>query len=729
MLDILIDYDHVTVSIMMFKPILNEKGLIKDFEWRLINYTEQEDRLLLGITPGEKAIDLFKRYETVLRTGEPDEFLFSQQHDFETMWFQITVARFNGELIVCCTNVTESKKAQEQMEKSEEDFRLLAENATDVICRMDVKGHFLYVSPSSKRILGITQEGLLDKSIYEFIHPEHIEEVKEKNRKQLNDLRIAHLQFKFRKSNDRFIWIEAFTNPVQNSLGQLEIQTSLRDITRRKHIEQEIFELNNALEERIEAKTNELRTVLNNSPIVLWSVNNHRVMTSSEGQGLDLLGFNQGKCLGASIYDFYKDYPEVIDKIEDALNGESFADTITYEDRHYQIYYFPVRNSEDDITGMAAIATDFTKLAIVEQELVANETKYRSMVNGIPQLVWTADPSGEIDFVNKNWLDYTGLSIENSLKAGWLSVVHPDDIPPIYEKLGIAIKTGNVLEFEARYKTAKENLYRWHLVRVWSAKNQDGEIIKWLGTATDIHDQKASYDDLQRKNMELARTNNDLDNFIYTASHDLRAPISNMEGLLVAIQKEISNACSEDIITMLKMTEESLFRLRATINELTEISQVQKDIDADVEVLNISNEIENFKKEHRQEISAAQANISLQLEVEELTFSRKNFKTVLYNLLSNAIKYKHSDRSPEIIVKTQRLDAESIMLSVSDNGLGVKDADKNKMFRMFKRLHTHVEGTGIGLYIVKRVIQNIGGKIEVESILGEGTSIKVFLKN
>ena len=120
----------------------------------------------------------------------------------------------------------------------------------------------------------------------------------------------------------------------------------------------------------------------------------------------------------------------------------------------------------------------------------------------------------------------------------------------------------------------------------------------------------------------------------------------------------------------------------------------------------------------------------IEIEAEEeidLKFSKKNFRSIINNLLSNAIKYRHPDRKPIIKINLKNL-PEWTLLSIEDNGLGVSEDQKNKMFSMFKRFHDHVEGTGIGLYIIKRIIDNAQGKIEVTSAKGIGTKFDIYFK-
>ena len=110
-----------------------------------------------------------------------------------------------------------------------------------------------------------------------------------------------------------------------------------------------------------------------------------------------------------------------------------------------------------------------------------------------------------------------------------------------------------------------------------------------------------------------------------------------------------------------------------------------------------------------------------------VSFSRKNLRSILYNLVSNAIKYSSPDRKPQVAISTRRENG-FFLLQVTDNGLGIPEKDQDKLFQMFKRLHTHVEGTGVGMAIVKRIIENNGGRIELQSQSGLGSTFTAYLK-
>jgi signal transduction histidine kinase len=161
---------------------------------------------------------------------------------------------------------------------------------------------------------------------------------------------------------------------------------------------------------------------------------------------------------------------------------------------------------------------------------------------------------------------------------------------------------------------------------------------------------------------------------------------------------------------------------------LTDVAKAQSEVMSDIELISIENMTDAVKEDIGDLIEKNNASFEEDFsEVSEVKFSKKNFRSILYNLISNAVKYCSPKRKPVVKIKTKKV-TNGILLTVEDNGLGIKEEDKEKVFSMFKRLHTHVEGTGIGMSLVKRIVDNVGGKIEIESAIDQGTKFKVFLK-
>ncbi|RPD49589.1 PAS domain-containing protein [Hymenobacter sediminis] len=240
--------------------------------------------------------------------------------------------------------------------------------------------------------------------------------------------------------------------------------------------------------------------------------------------------------------------------------------------------------------------------------------------------------------------------------------------------------------------------------------------------------EEESRQELKQANEQLRRTNVDLDNFIYTASHDLKQPIANIEGLLHALQYALPpEGRVGEVPTMLDLMQAAIERFGRTIAHLTDISRLQQEHNQPSSLVLLARVVHEVKLDLAplQEKTQAQVDIHIPADV-TLRFSEKNLRSVVYNLLSNALKYHHPDRAPVVTITHTLLAAEHL-LEVRDNGLGLDVAqDQGKLFGMFQRLHPHIEGSGVGLYMVKKIVENAGGRIEVESELHQGSSFRVY---
>jgi light-regulated signal transduction histidine kinase (bacteriophytochrome) len=226
----------------------------------------------------------------------------------------------------------------------------------------------------------------------------------------------------------------------------------------------------------------------------------------------------------------------------------------------------------------------------------------------------------------------------------------------------------------------------------------------------------------------LKSSNADLENFIYAASHDLRSPISNLEGLVTILKNELGGKIQNSELSLIQMINTSISRFKQTIFDLTELTTFQKRAEEYIEPVNLTEIVDDVQINIQNKIVESKAEISTDFKVQEIIFARKNLSSLILNLLSNAIKYRSPKRPLKIEISSRKKGKYTI-LEVSDNGLGFLPEQKDKLFLMFKRLHTHVDGTGVGLYIVKKIVDNSGGKIEVDSLLDQGSKFKIFIKN
>jgi PAS domain S-box-containing protein len=358
------------------------------------------------------------------------------------------------------------------------------------------------------------------------------------------------------------------------------------------------------------------------------------------------------------------------------------------------------------------------------------------VLEGISQIAWTTNAQGEHTYRNRRWYDYIGQAQGQGPAEGrsWRERLHPDDATTALARWQESLRTGEPFEVECRLRNATGE-YRWMLGRAMPSRNQHGETVQWIGTYTDIHEHKLALESialaqrqLRDNNDQLTRVNVDLDNFIYTASHDLKAPISNIEGLLDALLLELpaDTAQTEPVQPLLDLMQDSVNRFKRTIEHLTDVSKLQKEHGRPSEPVDLAAIIRDVSLDLEPLVQATEAQIEVDVSgASTVLFSEKNLRSLLYNLLSNALKYRDPARPPQVRVHT-REEEQHVVLQVQDNGLGLDPASEQKLFGMFQRFHDHVEGSGIGLYMVKKMVENAGGRIAVHSKLGAGTTFVVY---
>ncbi|HUZ57148.1 MAG TPA: ATP-binding protein [Hanamia sp.] len=271
-------------------------------------------------------------------------------------------------------------------------------------------------------------------------------------------------------------------------------------------------------------------------------------------------------------------------------------------------------------------------------------------------------------------------------------------------------------------KEMETNSGQWYQVMTMpyirqSDNTQSGAII----TFNDITKLKKTQQELDKKNISLQRINDDLDNFVYVASHDLLSPLGSIEqSIEVMNQIKVSG---EDLNKILNVINTSIKKFRSLVTEIASIGKIENEM---MEMVDLNEIIDNIEWSLDDKIKRTGTFINRELEINQIPFSKKNLRSILYNIISNAIKFK-GDKPPVINIHSTK-EGDNIILSVNDNGIGLSKAGLNKVFDLYGRLHHDIEGQGIGLYLAKKIVDASGGNITVESEDGKGARFNIYFK-
>jgi PAS domain S-box-containing protein len=397
--------------------------------------------------------------------------------------------------------------------------------------------------------------------------------------------------------------------------------------------------------------------------------------------------------------------------------------------KYYNISYTRVK-FEGNIEGVLHLATDVTEQVTSRKKLEQSEDelkKFKFMADQARDPFILMREDGSFAYLNEKALEAWGYSKE---EAKYIKV---PDVDPIYQfdLFNSVFKRAQkevIPQFETLHKKKDGTIYHVEV-------NMGGLVLDgkphMFAIARDITERKRTEEEMALKNQELIHINNDLDNFIYTASHDLKAPILNIEGLLIALDKNLSkdeSPLSAKNMLMAKMMQESIERFKKTINSLTDVVKLQKEQAEDKIDVNMSKIVGDVILDLDPMIKASGCELKVDLQnCGSIPFLEKNLRSVVANLLSNAIKYRSPNRPLKVQITCETVKNYTI-LKVKDNGMGMKSNKKKQLFTMFKRFHSHIEGTGIGLYMIKKMIENAEGRIEVETEEGVGSTFIVYFK-
>ncbi|GEO04984.1 hypothetical protein AAE02nite_26480 [Adhaeribacter aerolatus] len=626
---------------------------------------------------------------------------------------------------------------------TEDRYRLLIENITDyAIFLLDPTGKVATWNAGAKRIKQYTAEEIIGHHFSTF----YTEADKERDY-PATELKEAQIHGRFedegwriRKDGTAF-WANVIITPIYNPdkvlIGYSKIT---RDLSERKKAEDDLYKAYEELKDS-EEKYRLLIGGVTDYAIFMLDPAGH-IATWNEG-AKRIKGYEANEIIGKYFSKFYsrdailQGYPEY--ELRKARTDGRFED----EGWRYRkdgsafwanVVITAIYNSKKELIGFSKITRDLTEkkqleeqLYRINEELKESEEKSRLLINCVQDYaILMLNPEGLITSWNVGAQRIVGYAAKEIIGKHF-SVFYPRAaVESGYPQFELAQAIENDRFEDEGWRIRKDGTAFWANVVITPVYNSDKRLLGFAKITRDLTERRRN-EELMRKNLELVRINNDLDNFVYTASHDLKSPIVNMEGLLMALAEDLGPE-SQQHAQILGMMQSSIATLKNVISDLADITLLQQGKEKPEEV-SIPGLIQEVKESLRELIHTSQARIQVNaLDWESLIYTRKNLRSILFNLVSNAIKYADPARTPLVQISTFVLPDDTCLLTVKDNGLGIAESQINKVFALYKRAHAHVEGSGIGLYLVKKILDNTGDRIEVESEVGQGSEFKVYFK-
>ncbi len=612
----------------------------------------------------------------------------------------------------------EREESERMLRETDQRLWIAIETAHMGAWTLDLATGHMEASPRCKANFGWPLEKPFDYAdLSALIVPEDREMVKTAVERALAHQSIYEAEYRVRLPGQSIRWIRASGRGIYNDRGVAARMTGVTlDSTAQKLAQAEL----RASEERF-------RTLVESNPSGVILSNAEGVLQYANAAALVILGYSReeisaGEVSWSGITPAEWHDADVEAQSQLAVSGRwnpFEKECISKSGERVSILVSgSVLFMPDGESVIAAYITDLTEQRIAEETIREGERQFATLADSIPQLAWMATPEGFIFWYNQRWYDYTGTTVKDMIGANWDSIYGPKELPRLNEQWDHSIRAGEPLEIESLMRGA-DGVYRWFLTRMIPLHTVKGKVARWFGTHTDINELRRAGGALEKANAELRRANQDLEQFAYSASHDLQEPLRMVAIYSQLIKQKYAHSLDEDTATYVGFLVRGAHQMEMLLKDLLSYAQATN-ISADPIKMTDSGVV-LARVVASMKSSLEQTGTTIHIgPMPHLPVHEAHLVQLFQNLLSNATKYR-AETAPRIAVAAER-QGKFWLFSVRDNGIGIEAKYATHVFGIFKRLHGQkYPGTGIGLAICSKIVERYGGRIWVESEVGAGS--------
>jgi len=380
------------------------------------------------------------------------------------------------------------------------------------------------------------------------------------------------------------------------------------------------------------------------------------------------------------------------------------------------------------------------------EKLRESESDYKILTDSLPIMVFAANNRGAISYTNRWLKDFLDNVPAELVTNTWQSIIHPSEYSTFHKGLSNAVLRQTALNGEYRFREKDTGNYIWHVFSLLPIKNEKQIVTRWTGMIVDIHAQKLveqtlkdnkelqeiqtelfhNQEELQKKVIELNRSNHELEQFAHLATHDLQEPLRKLFFYSDVLKRKYAPSLDANAVTVLSNMANSATRMKDLINDLLNYSRLQKQ-NVPFEEVNLNTIIAEVLKDLDLPIREKNATVDVPV-IPTLIGNGLRLRQLFNNLISNSLKYSRAGVTPRVMIEVTQ-DEDHIIIKVKDNGIGFEEKHKERIFGLFERLHTRDQfpGTGIGLSICRKIVELHHGKITADSVLNEWAEFQITL--
>jgi len=622
-------------------------------------------------------------------------------------------------LNVTVQDITEQKAIDHEMELSIERFRMVEMATNDVIWDYDFLTDKLIWAPSMERVFGHPHKNMREYSFKWWeskLHPDDAKRVTHSLYKhQLSGEKIWTEKYRFQHTDGTYRDVLDRGYTLFNNEGVASrLIGSMQDVTQTVNSQRQIAEYADRLEGMVNSITDSFFTLDKN-----WRFG---YLNPVAEQIFSRAGVS---CRNKIIWEFFPELAKTelertFRKSLTAKKPQQFEFLLF--DRWFAFNLYPQQR------GLSVYARDVTSKKQEVERLRLLESVITNTTDAI--LITEAEPINapgpRIVFANEAFSQMTGYKASEVLGKNPRMLQGRDSDPKVIAKIRAALEKWEPVEVEIiNYR--KDGQPFWSNFSIVPIADDKGIYTHWISVQRNVTARKEAETAQRRLNEELMKQNYGLEQFSYITSHNLRAPVANLMSILDLMDRENpANPMNKELIDMIELSAQ---RMNETLNELIKVLKIKGETNPELEQLNFKRVYERVLDNISALLHEAGGEIQTHFDVAEMAYTSSHIENIMLNMLTNAIKYRSKDKKLKIVLSTSSVEDYTV-LTFKDNGMGIDlKRYQSRLFGMYQRFHNNADSRGLGLYIVHAQVQALGGKIEVDSEVGVGTSFRVYLKN